>query len=232
MSFRGRRRRISADALIIHTAIEDNGCGFDPEHTVPGFGMLTMQDYCGAAGGKIEIDSSVGQGTTITSVFPVSVGEVAAPSDEEESLEYAEPVGAHAPPPGAATPPQREGVTTVMIVDDQPEFCSLVEEMLKPFPDFQVIGVSQDGRSGLELVEKWSPDLVVLDVEMPGLTGPETSRLIRARGYSSKVVLVSARDRSSYEDGLLDCGASDFINKAEFSVARLRQAYHQTRVVL
>jgi signal transduction histidine kinase len=55
----------------VFLTIEDDGCGFDVESTPAGVGILTMQDYCGARGGALEIDSAVGRGTRVTAFVPL-----------------------------------------------------------------------------------------------------------------------------------------------------------------
>ncbi len=58
----------------VHLAIQDNGRGFDPSRSVPGHGLLSMKDYAGALGGKLEIDSSPGWGTAVRVWLPVTDG--------------------------------------------------------------------------------------------------------------------------------------------------------------
>src|SRR4051794_41885468 len=65
------------------------------------------------------------------------------------------------------------------------------------------------------------PELVLLDVRMPGLNGPETSRLIRASGARSVVVLVSALSRPELPDSVEQCGAAAILHKCELSPRRL-----------
>ena len=65
------------------------------------------------------------------------------------------------------------------------------------------------------------PSCLVLDVRMPGLNGPETSRLIRASGARSVVVLVSALSRPELPDSVEECGAAAVLHKCELSPRRL-----------
>src|SRR4051794_41964305 len=65
------------------------------------------------------------------------------------------------------------------------------------------------------------PELVLLDVRMPGLNGPQTSRLIRARRARSVVVLVSALSRPELPDSVEECGAAAILHKCELSPRRL-----------
>lgn len=58
----------------LQITIQDNGRGFDPDRTVPGVGLLSMQDYCDLLGGSLRIESRVGQGTAVIASFPLANG--------------------------------------------------------------------------------------------------------------------------------------------------------------
>ncbi len=225
--------RLTEDRIAME--VRDDGIGFDQNTTPPGFGIFSMHDYCGAAGGEIRIASEPGHGTTVISSFPVpaAAGSRLAPEKVEaydEAPNPSESVGAGQKPMGSATSFDNGSAAKILIVDDQPDFCSLVRELLKPFDDeFRVVGTCLDGDTALRLVDERQPDLVLLDVEMPGLSGLETSREVRSRSPGVKVVLMSAYHEPAYIEQLADTGAVDFIPKAELSVMRIRQAWQRVR---
>ena len=214
--------------------IQDNGCGFDVESTTPGFGLLSIQDYCGAVGGALEVVSSMGRGTTIAVRFPVparktekaavAMGVNGTYAETIRTTPSANGTGTVHAKPREVSGHKEEAATTLLIVDDQPDFCGLVEELLRPYREFQVVGEANDGLSALRLVEELEPDVVLLDLEMPGLHGLETAAEIHTRFPAVKVVLMSAYHQREYIQVALQAGASDFIHKAEFSVNRLRDA--------
>ena len=237
-------------------AVRDNGRGFEPKTTTLGFGIVSMQDYCGAVGGVIDVQSEVGKGTAIVATFPLAKasggGLVHSFSNGNGNGHHngngnghhsgngngngnghhngngnghhleKDGIGATTPDPGWSWA-QEEG-TTLLIVDDQVDFCGLVRELLRPYQEFRVLGEANDGLTSLGLVEDLQPDVVLLDVEMPGLHGLETAYEIHTRFPEVRIVLMSGYHQKQYMNEALPPGVSDFIPKAEFSVNRLREA--------
>jgi DNA-binding NarL/FixJ family response regulator len=111
--------------------------------------------------------------------------------------------------------------TTVLIVDDHETFRSFARALLES-EGFEVIGEAGDGTSGVEAAESLGPDLVVLDVQLPDISGFEVLERLRATGVKTPVVLTSSRDASSYGDQVDSSGAVGFIPKAELSGAAIR----------
>jgi DNA-binding NarL/FixJ family response regulator len=110
---------------------------------------------------------------------------------------------------------------TVLIVDDHPTFRSLARDLLES-EGFRVIGEAENGSSALEGAAALHPDLVLLDVQLPDLTGFEVVERLRADGVPTPVVLTSSRDASSYGDQIESSGALGFIPKAELSGDAIR----------
>ncbi len=119
-------------------------------------------------------------------------------------------------------------MTTVLIVDDHETFRSFARALLES-EGFEVIGEAGDGASGVEAVEALRPDLVVLDVQLPDISGFRVLELLRADGVLTPVVLTSSRDASSYGDQVDGSDALGFIPKAELSGEALRAALTQAR---
>ena len=87
---------------------------------------------------------------------------------------------------------------------------------------FEVVGEAEDGQSALDAVLELSPDVVLLDVQLPDIDGFEvTRRLCALNGRAPKVVLVSSRDREEYGSLIPACGATGFLPKAELSGAAI-----------
>ena len=227
-------------------AVRDNGRGFEPKTTTLGFGIVSMQDYCGAVGGVIDVQSEVGKGTAIVATFPLAKASGGAlvhsfsngtgnghhngngnghhsgnGNGNGHQLEK-NGIGATTSDPGWSW--AQEEATTLLIVDDQVDFCGLVRELLRPYQEFRVLGEANDGLTSLGLVEDLQPDVVLLDVEMPGLHGLETAYEIHTRFPEVRIVLMSGYHQKQYMNEALPPGVSDFIPKAEFSVNRLREA--------
>src|SRR2546421_11969562 len=109
----------------------------------------------------------------------------------------------------------------VLVVDDSAEARAAIGNVVAHTPGFELVGSVASGEETLELLSSLEPELVLLDVRMPGLNGPETSRLIRASGARSVVVLVSALSRPELPDSVEESGAAAVLNKCELSQRRL-----------
>jgi DNA-binding NarL/FixJ family response regulator len=104
----------------------------------------------------------------------------------------------------------------VIVVDDHPGFRRCAKALLTA-EGFDVVGEAADGASGLAAAAELVPDLVVLDVQLPGLDGFEIARRLLAAQPDVRVVLVSSRDRSQYGSLIEECGALGFVSKGDLS---------------
>ena len=110
----------------------------------------------------------------------------------------------------------------VLIVDDHPSFRANARALLEA-EGFAVVGEAADGESALRAVDELSPELVLLDVQLPDLDGFEIARRLTngGGGGGPAVVLVSSRDGSDFGPLVERSGARGFIPKAELSGAAL-----------
>jgi DNA-binding NarL/FixJ family response regulator len=109
---------------------------------------------------------------------------------------------------------------TVLIVDDHPIFRAFARDLLQG-EGFEVVGEAEDGGSAIEAAASLGPDVVLLDVQLPDLTGFEVARRLTDSGMRS-IVLVSSRDAASYGDQIESSGAIGFVPKAELSGDAIR----------
>ncbi|MFV0373077.1 response regulator transcription factor [Microbacterium sp.] len=109
-------------------------------------------------------------------------------------------------------------MTRVLVVDDEPHIVSLVTRGLRG-EGYDTI-VAEDGGEALDIARHESPDLVILDVGLPGMDGFEVLRNLRASGYSVPVIMLTARSGTDDTIEGLDAGANDYMPKP-FEVAEL-----------
>ena len=109
--------------------------------------------------------------------------------------------------------------TTVLIVDDHAAFRAAARKLLEG-EDFEVVGEAADGTSGLALARKLEPELVVLDVVLPDLSGFEVAEQLA--GGPSKIVLVSSRGRADFGPRLRKAPALGFVSKDKLSGESIR----------
>jgi two-component system chemotaxis response regulator CheB len=110
---------------------------------------------------------------------------------------------------------QGRSPTTVLIVDDSAFMRSSLTRMIGSDPDLRVVGTAIDGTDALEKIAALNPDVVTLDVEMPGLNGVGTLQLIMSR-FPRPVIMVSALTTRGAEATLsaLSAGAFDYVPKS------------------
>lgn len=114
----------------------------------------------------------------------------------------------------------------ILIVDDEPEMIRGLEDNLH-FEGYQTITAS-DGKRGLALALSEAPDLIVLDLMMPGLSGWDVCRTLRQKGLDIPVIMLTARGEEVDQVRGLEMGADDYVTKP-FS---LRELLARIRAVL
>jgi CheY-like chemotaxis protein len=106
---------------------------------------------------------------------------------------------------------------TVLIVDDHPSFRASARAMLES-EGFVVIGEAEDGAAALEAVDALHPDVVVLDIQLPDMSGFDVcAALERRNGPPPDVILVSSRDVSDYGELVATSCACGFVAKGDLS---------------
>jgi DNA-binding NarL/FixJ family response regulator len=105
---------------------------------------------------------------------------------------------------------------SVLIVDDHAGFRSSARALLEA-DGFDVLGEAADGESAMREARRLRPQVVLLDVQLPGMDGFAVAESLAAEPSAPAVVLVSSRGRGAYRTRLLSTPALGFITKAEFS---------------
>ena len=108
----------------------------------------------------------------------------------------------------AVTP--EAGIKT-LLVDDSPFMLKMLAQTLEEAGAFDLIGSAMDGAKGLRYVSMLSPDLVVMDLHMPGLNGIQLTRYLKRREHPPVVIIVSSDDSSKTTAQL--AGADAFVSK-------------------
>jgi DNA-binding NarL/FixJ family response regulator len=103
-------------------------------------------------------------------------------------------------------------MTTVLLADDQ-ELVRSGFRLILELADFEVAGEASDGRQAVELARTTQPDVVLMDVRMPGMDGIEATRRIAQAGLPSRVLMLTTFDLDEYVYEALRAGASGFLLK-------------------
>jgi DNA-binding NarL/FixJ family response regulator len=102
----------------------------------------------------------------------------------------------------------------VLVVDDFEPFRRFVHSTLTQRPDLQIIGEASHGLEAVQKAEALKPDLILLDIGLPGLSGIEAARRILQFSPKSKIVFVSQESAPDIVRKALDFGASGYVFKA------------------
>lgn len=113
-----------------------------------------------------------------------------------------------------------EPVTTVLIVDDHKAFRTSARHLLEA-DGLVVVGEAANGREALELTGELSPDLVLLDIQLPDIDGFVVARELQRRGENAAIVLTSSRDAADYGESISESGARGFVPKGDLSGAAI-----------
>ena len=103
----------------------------------------------------------------------------------------------------------------ILAVDDSPTFLDLVVSMLREDGEIEVVGVAGSGREALERVAELGPDLVLMDLAMPGMDGLEAARHLAAAPRRPRVVIMTTHAEEAYRAAALRAGADGFLRKSE-----------------
>lgn len=101
----------------------------------------------------------------------------------------------------------------IMLADDHPIVREGLASVLETQPDFDVVGQANDGAEAVELVTTLRPDVVLLDLEMPGMDGVQALRAMRARDPAVKALVFTAFDTDERIIGAVQAGARGYLLK-------------------
>jgi two-component system NtrC family sensor kinase len=110
-------------------------------------------------------------------------------------------------------------VVSVLLVDDNPDFLESAAQFLEAEPGLTVVGRAASGAEAIEMVQTLRPDVVLIDIAMPGMSGLDTTRRIKSRPDAPKVLFVSMYDSMEHRLAAEAAGADGYVGKWEFAGA-------------
>ena len=108
-------------------------------------------------------------------------------------------------------------VTRILVVDDFPQWQQFVQTILEAREDLKIIGVATDGMEAIQKAEVLQPDLILLDIGLPGLNGLEASKQIRKLSPDSKILFCSQESSAEIVEEALKLGAQGYLVKSDAS---------------
>jgi DNA-binding NarL/FixJ family response regulator len=113
----------------------------------------------------------------------------------------------------------------VLIVDDQAPFRSVARTVVGLTAGFSVAAEAETGEEAVERADSVAPDLVLMDINMPGINGVEATRRIKARHPAAVVILASTYQADDLPAGADECGAAAYVHKEDMSPAMLADVW-------
>jgi len=119
---------------------------------------------------------------------------------------------------------------TVLTVDDQRIFLRTARSLIEATPGFEQVGEAASGEEALELAAHLRPDLVLVDVRMPGMDGVETARRLSEADPATTVVLISLDEVPQLSTAVDRAGAAGYIRKQDLSTRSLAELWDRYRL--
>ena len=101
----------------------------------------------------------------------------------------------------------------VLLVDDHALVRTGVRRMLETAPDIDIVGEASSGEDALRLVREYTPDVVLMDVNMPGIGGIEATRKMHRSMPGLKIIALTVHADEPFPTQILDAGASGYLTK-------------------
>ena len=218
-----RLRRVGAQIELI---VSDAGKGFDPEqlelpHETAGMGLFSIRERSALIGGKMTAHSAPGWGSRFVLTVPDNPEEAQAVQAELAGL----PAPTAAEPVSTYISTHRGTGVRVLLVDDHRVVRQGIAALLAEEPDLEVVGQADNGRQAVEMVRSLRPDVVVMDVSMPVLSGVEATEVIKRESPGVRVIGLSMYDEADMSRQMIAAGAETYLAKdgpSEMLVAAIR----------
>jgi DNA-binding NarL/FixJ family response regulator len=108
-----------------------------------------------------------------------------------------------------------------MLVDDNAMFLGILTHFLEQYPEVLVAGVAHNAQEALQAAPELQPDVILLDLVMPGLNGLDIIARLRQAVPATRIIILTLLDFESYRQKAFGAGADDFVAKANLDTALL-----------
>lgn len=109
-----------------------------------------------------------------------------------------------------------------IVIDDHASMRRMTRRLLDA-AGYRVVGEAESGQEGLEMVRRFEPELVLLDLVLPDMCGTDVARTLRDEGSPSGILLMSSYDREDIDDVAKEAGTLGFVPKTELTVDSIRE---------
>ncbi|HEX8342912.1 MAG TPA: response regulator, partial [Tepidisphaeraceae bacterium] len=210
---------LSQEEGLLKLSVTDRGRGFDSTTLYSpkldgSFGLFSLRERVTMIGGLVKVASTPGEGTSIELLLPTAAAE--DPSGDGAW------VTAAGPPPEAGAGLAK---TRVVVADDHRLFREGLIALLSQEPYLEVVGEAPDGEVAVDLARSLQPDVLIVDVSMPGLNGLQVTSAVRRDVPRTRVIGLSMHEREDMANALREAGAAAYFTKSgptEALIATLR----------
>lgn len=116
----------------------------------------------------------------------------------------------------------------MVLVDDQESFRSAARLVIEIADGFELVGEAESAEEGLAMAADLAPDLVLMDINLPGIDGLEATRRLVATESATRVIVLSTYEAAEYEGRSLQAGAVAFMSKSDFDPDALRRIWEES----
>jgi CheY-like chemotaxis protein len=228
---RAQVRTRTLESGDIEVTVSDSGVGFEPAPPgVPasatgGFGLFGIRERLGYLGGRMVIDAAPGRGSRFTLAAPARLAPLQAATGQTAGTQLAATPQAAGPAERALLEPERK--IRILLADDHPVMRQGLAKLLREQPDMQVIGEAGDGRQAVDLARQLKPEVVLMDVSLPGINGFDATRQIVSEFPEIRVIGFSMHEETDMSDTMLKAGAVAYMSKngpIEHLIAAIRES--------
>lgn len=201
----------------VQIMVEDKGAGFNPDldkmaFEGKGFGLFNILERIDLLGGNFEINSEPGKGTRAVITVPMESNEdmlnasnTTAPPQEETKTSEAEQLSKT----GSGSK------IRVLLADDHQMMRKGLRKIIEEEEDLEVIAEASDGEEAVKLTQQATPDVIVMDVNMPGMDGIQATRQITSNNGNIRIIGLSLHDTNNVARSMKEAGASAYLTKTE-----------------
>ena len=219
------------DKKALRIEVRDSGSGFDPGVVQlyagtqpPRFGLFSIRERMKAFGGMLEVETSLGKGTTAVLLLPLE--ETREETSGSSIRQEPAAVGLLRSDARQKARLNETHRLTVLLVDDHAMMRQGLRSVLEAHADVHIVGEAADGLEAIALVDELRPSIVVMDINMPRLNGIEATARIKARYADIKVIGLSVNSGPNNREAMLGAGADMLLTK-EAAVEELYRGIQQ-----
>ena len=173
-----------------------------------GIGLLSIRERLALAGGGMDLESTPGAGSRFTVWVPSPQAASVEPEQAPRSREKVRRTWTTAKDGHAA------GKIRVVLVDDHAVVRNGLALQLQEQPDIEIAGEAADGKTAIRIVRRLQPDVVTMDVSMPGMGGIEAARIIHAECPDVSIIGLSMFEEAKQAAAMREAGAVSYLSKS------------------